>query len=119
MPQTHTGAVESHRKGFLNMALRSSVDIETIGSRLIDEVRSNPAVREIWAYVEGERILVFWLLTGPLDLSTERQLYELTTKLYQEFSEAAMRFHIANPKHYEDGDATLAIPTRAERIYPH
>lgn len=59
------------------------------------------------------------MLTGPIDLSIERDLYALVSQLYDRFPTARIEFHLINPRRYEDFDLEAIVPQKAGSLPFH
>lgn len=98
------------------MAVRHSVDAQTLGTRLAREFDGNSDVLELW--VESDRDqAVFWLITKPLDMPAQRDLYGAVRPLYDAFPDARLILHILNPQTFVDGACLEAmIPSGASKV---
>ena len=82
------------------------------------KARRHPAARRLWAWAYRDYVEL-WLLTDPIDTDTELHLYGVSFELYDRYPKTDIRFHLLNPRYFEELDPDLVIPPGAEEIPLH
>jgi hypothetical protein len=88
---------------------------DAMARMLASILQKESVVERLWAdshrdYVE------FWLLTAPTTADVERHLYTLSTQMHERYPDAVIRFHVINPRYFEDFDVTEIVPAQASEI---
>ena len=97
------------------MAFPKVANLSNIGETLVTLLQGKPEALRLWADTNRDEI-EFWLLTEPIPIDTERDLYGVATELHDHFPESFIEFHLVNPRHFQDFDVTEIVPTSAQEI---
>ena len=103
------------RKG-LGMVVHQHIDAHTIARHIVDQVRDEPDVQEIWLN-ESPELVDLWLITGPINDETELRLYDKTGATYRDLPAGRFRLHVIHPAMFADGTDLRTIVARgAKRV---
>lgn len=97
------------------MAVKHSTSAQAIGRAFAKLLRGEASARRLAVRAVRDYVEV-WLLTEPIDGETERRLYNAGGAIHDHFPEARIRFHVVNPRHYEDSGTLPPVPDEAEDI---
>ena len=97
------------------MAVAPGVNIDIVGAVFAKAARDQQLAREAWVSARHDEFDL-WLLTEPMTLAEERELYGIVDRLYERFPGTDFRLHILNPATFEHLDAANAVPHDARRL---
>lgn len=96
------------------MAITSGVTAQQMGRVLVEAVRDEPRIEEVWVSTWPDGVHL-WLISTPVTLAELRSLYLLEDVLWERFPQDAFTMHILNPPNFPKGPRR-ALPRDAVQI---
>ena len=97
------------------MAIADLVTARELGRAYADAIRGEAAASRLWVSAHGDSVGL-WLLTQPIDADAERRLYGATAMLHHRLLERYFRFHLLNPRMFEELVLEEEVPKEAEEV---